>query len=145
MWFLYNYLINSFWNNNLFDQNIGNQDTEAAAIIFWHPSAKSWAIIIGYNAKNLDTTCYVNVTFMSQSYWKFTGDKVMVLEASNRMVPLMTVSFLRSLHQYISGCWSGISCNFTWHSRLLNRQGSILVFHLPRCRIQYDPSFIPFP
>lgn len=34
----------------------------------------------------------------------------MVLEASNRMVPLMAVSFLRSLHQNISEC-SGDSCN----------------------------------
>jgi hypothetical protein len=34
----------------------------------------------------------------------------MVLEASNRMAPLMAVSFLRSLHKNISEC-SGDSCN----------------------------------
>ena len=83
-------------------------DTETAAIILWQPTKtktkrEAMSVTIGSTTSTIKSSEYIHFindsSTKQKSYWKFTGDTVIVLFASNIMVPLTVGSFLLTLQQ----------------------------------------------
>lgn len=82
----------------------------------------------------------------SQSYWKLTGDTVIVLFASNIMDPLTAGSFLLILKQTDNTKYQILKFYVVKAKQGKTMQNfHRLVFHSSSCWVQDHPPLVPFP